>query len=145
MSTCYWMITGIGICTKKIAEHIDKKKLAHVLSEHIPDNEELLSMIKSDNYDGLNVDDYLHKKPFENLADLLCHCDDTDTITCEEDGQGNNYFYYSPSMPWHRRENEPQSREEVYARILAAVQKITTLSEEDVDNFIDDLSEPGWG
>lgn len=72
------------------------------------------------------------------IGDLLAHCDDTDTLTFCDDGDGNEYFYYPPSMPWHRTENEPDSAEEVHRRIIKAVQCLTDLSEAEIEKMIDD-------
>ena len=41
-------------------------------------------------------------------------------------------------MPWHQTDTEPQSLEEVHKRIINAVQKITSLSNEDIAKMIDD-------
>ena len=69
---------------------------------------------------------------FDNFADVLCHCDETDTLTYGDDGEGVCYFYYPPSMPWHRVANEPDSEEEVVERIIRAVQKITDMSRSEI-------------
>lgn len=41
-------------------------------------------------------------------------------------------------MPWHRRENEPRSVEEVHGRIIDAVMEVTDLSEAEIEAMIDD-------
>ena len=138
MSMCEWVVEGVGILADDIIPSIDKEKLHAMLLEQLPDDEELLAMKRTGNYADLDVDDFLYGEPFENIADLLTFCDDTDSITYGEDGEGSHYFYYPPSMPWHRAENEPESLDEVHKRIITAVKKITTLSDEAIEKMIDD-------
>ena len=137
MSVSYWMIEGVGINTDKIEESINKEKLAAMLLEQLPDDELVLDIIKKKAYDRLDVRDFLCGEPFDNLGDLLTHCDDTDSITYGDDGEGASYFYYPPSMPWHHTENEPETLEEVHRRIIRAVQTITDLSGEEIEAMID--------
>lgn len=93
----------------------------------------------------MNLDDFF--QCFEgDLGDLLCYCDDTDSLTFCDDGVGNEYFYYPPSLPWHRTDAEPDSAEEVHRRIIKAVQKLTNLTDAEIDAMIDDdLYEVGCG
>ena len=138
MSVSYWMIAGVGIDTDKVEPHLDKEKLAKMLLEQLPDDEELLEILASKQYDNLDVRDFLYGEPFENLGDLLTHCDDTDSITYGDDGESGSYFYYPPSMPWHRVPDEPETLEEVHRRIIKAVQVVTNLSDKDIETMIDD-------
>lgn len=146
MSMNYWMIEGIGLCTRDIKERIDTEKVVRFFVQQFPDDDDLLDMIAANNYSSFDMNDYLYGNGFENLADVLCHCDDTDSITFMDDGDGNCYFYYPPSMPWHHTSNEPQSEQEVIERIVRAVQKITDMTEEEIKKVIDnDLYVVGMG
>lgn len=138
MSVSYWMIEGVGINTDKIESFLDKEKLAHMLLEQLPDDEELLEMSVNKKYDRLDVREFLYGEPFDNLGDLLTHCDDTDSITYGDDGESGSYFYYPPSMPWHRTKTEPDTLEEVHRRIIRAVQVVTNLSAAEIETMIDD-------
>ena len=138
MSMCYWIIQGVGICADEIEEFINKEKLANKLLEQLPDDDELLSMVETKNYSKLDIDDFLFGCPFDNIAEVLWHCDDTDSLTYSDDGEGESYLYYPPSMPWHHTDTEPKSVEEVHKRIIDAVKKITTLSDEEISKMIDD-------
>lgn len=138
MNLSYWLIEGVGIETGKIEPFINKEKLAKLLIQQLPGEELLEEIIANENYDALDVDEFLYGNPFDNLADLLTHCDDTDTITCGNDGENGSYFYYSPSMPWHRKQNEPRTLEEVHRRIIRAVKTITDLSSKEIEKMIDD-------
>ena len=142
MSMCYWMLEGIGLDTDKIVPYLNMEKVARLLIEQ-PDSEpdiveNLKRMVESNDFSNLNIDDYLYGQPFDNLADLLTHCDDTDSITYGSDGEGSYYFYYPPSMPWEMRDTEPQSLQDVHERIIAAVQKIADLRPQEIDWMIDD-------
>lgn len=138
MSVSYWMIEGVGIDTDKIEPFLHKEKLAQMLLKQLPDDEELLEMSVNKKYDGLDVREFLYGNPFENLGDLLTHCDDTDSITYGDDGESGSYFYYPPSMPWHRTETEPCTLEEVHRRIIKAIQVVTNLSAAEIEAMIDD-------
>lgn len=142
MSMCYWMLEGIGLDTDKIVPYLNMEKVARLLIEQ-PDSEpdiveNLKRMVESNDFSNLNIDDYLYGQPFDNLADLLTHCDDTDSSTYGSDGEGSYYFYYPPSMPWEMRDTEPQSLQDVHERIIAAVQKIADLRPQEIDWMIDD-------
>ena len=138
MSMCYWMCEGVGIDTDFIREYLDKKKCIKFIREQFPSE-----TVEEEQFD---LDDYLYGNPFDHLGDLLCHCDDTNTLTYGDNGDGTKYFYYTPSYPWNRRENEPQSIKEVHERIIAAVQEICTVPSQIVEEIIDDdIYEYGCG
>lgn len=138
MSTCYWIIEGVGINTDKIAPHLDRDKLINFLAQQFPEDDDIAELYSNPRSFSFDIEDFLYGEPFENLADLLTHCDDTDTLTYGDDGEGGYYFYYPPSMPWHMRENEPQTIEEVHKRIISAVQKVTNLTDTEILDIIDD-------
>ncbi len=146
MSISFWLISGIGIDAEEIREEINTAKLVWFLTEQCPDDTELKTMLELGDFSAFDLDDYLYGCCFDNLADILCHCDETDTLTYGSDCDGRNFFYYPPSMPWDRVSNEPQSKQEVIDRIIAAVQKITDLSDEQIMKIIDtDLYVVGCG
>lgn len=146
MSMCYWMIEGIGINVDSIIPHLNKRKLIKMLEEQLPDDEDVKQWKNRRDLNAFDIDDFLYGNPFQNLADLLTHCDDTDTITYGDNGDGGVYFYYPPSMPWHHKENEPQSVKEVHKRIIDAVMKVTDLTAKEIEPMIsDDLYEYGCG
>lgn len=138
MSMSYWVIEGVGIEVSDVEPYLDGEKLCNMLCEQLPDDERLRSISERKAYNELSYYNYIHGYPFYGLADILTHCDDTDSITYGDDGEMREFFYYPPSMPWHHTENEPQTLQEVHRRIIAAVRKITTLSEQEIDDMIDD-------
>lgn len=138
MSMCYWLIEGIGIDASKLIPFIDNKKFAEFLVIQLPDNDFISEVVSQKKYDELDFEDFLHGYPFDNLADLLTFCDDTDTLVYGNDGENGYYLYYPPSMPWHRVSNEPNNVEEVHQRIIAAASSITNLSSDEIENMIDD-------
>lgn len=77
-------------------------------------------------------------EPFENLADVFTFCDDTDSLTYGDNGNGESYFYYPPSYPWERTENEPSSIAEVHERVIKAVLRLCDMTREQVETLIDD-------
>lgn len=64
----------------------------------------------------------------------------------DDNGDGEYYFFYAPSYPWGRSDNEPSSVEEVHKIINRAVLKICDIKEDEIEKLIDDdLYEIGWG
>lgn len=134
MSSVYWIIQGIGINANEIESRIDEDKALKLLYEQYPNVMDLERILQNPNFCAKKIG---HCGGFENLADALCYCDDTDTLTYAGDGEGNWYFYYPPSMPWHQTKNEPKSEEEVVARIVSAVQRLTDMSHDEIEKLID--------
>lgn len=147
MSKAYWIIEGIGLKASDIEPHIDKEKAVYFLCKHFPVETELGDMIISGNYSDFDMEEYCYNRlGFDNLASVLCYCDDTGSFTFRDDGEGNSYFYYPPSMPWYRAFNEPQSERDVIDRIVKAVQKIADMTYEEIEKLIDnDLYVVGMG
>lgn len=137
MSLSYWMIEGIGLCTNDIEPHLDDKKVVRCISEAHPDDLELKSMLLRDDYSNFDVHDYIDNGLLNNVGDLLCFCDQTDSLTFCDDGEGNVYFYYPPSMPWERSVSDPKSEEEVIQRIISAVKGLTDLQDYEIREMID--------
>lgn len=137
MSMSYWIIEGIGFNVRGIEPHINTEKAVRFFYEQFPDDPDLADMIAANDYASFDMEAFYYGNGFENFADVLCHCDDTGSIIFGDDGDGNVYFYYPPSMPWLRTDTEPQSEQEVVARIVNAVQKITDMSEDEIKEIID--------
>lgn len=131
MSMIYWMCQGIGIRTNELYPYLNQEKCACLIKKQIPDAD----IIEDDFFD---IDDFFDGEPFENLWDMLCHCDDTNTLTYGDNGDGEYYFYYVPTYPWERKENEPISIQEVHERIIDAVLCLCNMSRKDVEALIDD-------
>lgn len=138
MSVSYWVIEGVGINVNTIRPYLNKEKLVQFLTEQLPDDELVIEFKKKGACCDLNIDDFLYGDPFDNLADLLSHCDDSNSFTYGDDGESGAYLYYPPSFPWERTENEPETLEEVHRRIIKAVQRVTDLSDEEIEQMIDD-------
>lgn len=142
----FWTIEGIGFNTNKIEPFINKKKLAKVLLKQLPDDELLLEAMKGKKHCNLDIRDFLYGEPFDSLGDLLAHCDDTNSLTYGDNGNGESYFYYPPSYPWERTENEPSSIAEVHERIIKAVLCLCDMTSEQVEKLIDDdVYDYGYG
>lgn len=138
MSVSYWMIEGVGIDVEKVKPHFNNEKLAQLLAEQLPDDEIVIEIMEKGSFSDLDINDFMYGEPFDNLADLLSHCDDSNSLTYGDDGESGAYLYYPPSLPWERTENDPDTLEEVHRRIIKAVQRVTDLSDEEIDQMIDD-------
>lgn len=139
MSMDCWGVRGIGIVANKIEPYLNVDKCINLIREQT--NDEVIP--EKDDFD---IRDYLYGDLFENLGDLLCTCDDTNTLTWDDGNDWSYYFLYIPPYPWDYRENEPDSIQEVHRRIIAAIQKVCNMSEADIENLIDDdINDVYWG
>lgn len=138
MSMSYWVIDGVGMNTDKIRPYLNPKKIVRFIVEKYPGLEDLSKMVRKDDFSKFCLDEYLHGALFESLGDMLTFCDDTDCMTYAGDDDGGDYFYYPPSMPWHRWESDPQSLDDLHQRIVLAVQKVTDLSPDEILALVDD-------
>lgn len=102
--TNYWMIEGVGVAVDKVYPHLDNEKVARLLHEQFPENEEIAVIVNSGRCgdlnlnpcvysdSGVNLTDFLYGNGFDGgLGDLLCHCDDTDSLTFCDNGEGYEY------------------------------------------------------
>ena len=145
MSMDYWIISGVGIACYNIEPYVKKDKLFDFIRSQFSEKD-LKDIFPYIEYPSLSIEEIVSMSGYDNLADLLCHCDDTDSLTYGDDGEGNCYFYYPPSMPWEHTATEPKSAEEVIQRIIVAVQKITDMTSEQIKSYIDtDLHIVGMG
>lgn len=139
--TNYWIVRGYGINASDISPSVvDKDKLISFLREKFP-NEEI--------DDNLDVEDYLDwfasGEYYDNLANLLCCCDDTGLLAWAGNGDGDWYVLYMPIYPWQISESDPKTLEELQKIIVAAVQKVCNLSEEEIIELMSDINELGCG
>lgn len=127
----YFICQGVGILAEELLPFLNKQKCIEIIKKEYPDEE-----VSEADFD---IEDYFHGAPFANLAELLTFCDDTNTITYGDTGGcGTSYFYYIPSYPWERTENEPQSVDEVHERIIDAVLKLCDMPREQIEDMIND-------
>lgn len=138
MSVCYWMNQGVGIRASQLYPHLNSHKCYVAVCQQLQDEE-----IDENEFE---LEDYLYGEPFQNLGDFMCHLDNTNVMTYGDNGDGEYYFYYAPSYPWERLDNEPLSLTEVHERIVDAVVKVTDLTRKQADALIDDdIYEYGCG
>ena len=137
MSTEYWICNGIGINVEYILPRLDKKKCMKFIESQIDGVE-----IEEKEFD---INKFIEYPFFDNIADMLTYCDDTDTLTYTDNGEGTYYFLYEPSYPWLRLPKEPETREEVYENIIKAVRKITNMQSYEIRELIEDIYDWGCG
>lgn len=132
MSMEYWMIEGVGVCVSDLRPCINADKFLNFLKEQrldepIPEDEDVESYIDDCIFD------------LDGIGSTFCLCDKTGALTYCDNGGGEDYLYYPPSMPWERDENEPKTLEEVHEILVNAIQCLTDLTKEQIENdFIDD-------
>lgn len=143
--TSYWLINGIGLDCCVIEPYVNRKKLLDFIRSQLSEKD-LKDIFPYIEDTSLDIEEIVSMSGYDDFADLLCQCDDTDSLTYGNDGEGGCYFYYPPSMPWHHTKTEPKSEEEVIQRIVSAVQKITDMTYDQVRSYIDtDLYIVGMG
>lgn len=129
MSMACWMIRGVGLDTREIEPYLNRVKIEMLIREQFP-NDQI-------DYQR-DIDTLLYDEcAFDNLAEVLCCCDDSGTMTYDSDRDGGVYFLYPPTFPWDRRGNEPKSVDEVINNIIKAVQKITNMTSVEVRDIVD--------
>lgn len=131
MSMTHWMIEGVGVCVSDLRPCINADKFLDFLKEQrldtpIPEGKDVESYI-DDWIERLNV-----------LGNVFCLCDATATLTYCDNGEGDCYLYYPPSMPWERSENEPETLEEVHEILVNTIQRLTDLTKEQIENVLID-------
>lgn len=127
----YFICQGIGISAEELFPFLDKQKCITTIKRLHPE-----AKVSEADFD---IEDWIFGMPYDSLAELLTFCDDTNTITYGDTGGcGTSYFYYIPSYPWERTENEPQSVDEVHERIIDAVLKLCDMPREQIEDMIND-------
>ena len=122
MSRDYWAIEGYGINTEDIMQYVNKDKVIGHLKRLIPN-----AIFEEDIFD----DDVFCGDPYSNFAEFLCELDETETMSWNDDANGESYFLYEPRYPWHIKENDPKSYEEAEEIILNVLNKVCDI---DMDN-----------
>ena len=138
MSMVHWVCDGIGIRTNELYPYLNKNKCINFICKQVPN-----AKIDADSFD---IDQFFDGNPFENLGDMLCHADDTNTLTFDTDGQGEYYFYYRPLYPWQMTDKDPVSLQEVHERIIDCVLCLCDMSRLEAESFIDNaIYDYGFG
>lgn len=130
MSTCYWMIEGIGILTNRLIPFLDKVKYTELIKKEFS-----FSLTEEQLLEDL---DY--------VAEALCKCDDTQTLAHSFNEDGENFLFYPKSFSWERRKKEPDCIADVHKNIIDAVLCLCNMTREQVEEMIDDsIYEVGCG
>ena len=53
--TNYWLIEGVGVAVDKVYPHLDNEKVARLLHEQFPENEEIAVIVNSGRCGDLNL------------------------------------------------------------------------------------------
>lgn len=134
---CHWIVSGVGIQLDDLP--LNNQKCLALYKEVLPD-------IPVEDETAFDIRDYLNCNPFEGIKNLFYYADKKDVLICDSDGEGNNYLYYPPTMPWERRTNDPETLLEAHDIIREAVKNLTDLSDSEIEALInDDLYEYGCG
>lgn len=145
MSTCTWVIEGVGIPFSKVLPNIalDKFIAGVERCSHKAEREiEALREEIATNYHA-SVEEFIAETEDEFAARMLTvgallFGDEHQSLVYSTDTEAEGYIYYPPSMPWERKEDEPTSIEEVHDRIVKAVQSVANMDEADILSLIDD-------
>lgn len=80
MSMSYWMIEGIGLNVQDIKPYINMEKAVRFFYGLFPNDPDLADLIAANDYASFDLETFYQGNGFENLADVLCHCDDTSSL-----------------------------------------------------------------
>lgn len=90
--------------------------------------------------------EYMYGNPFENFADVLTHCDDSDSRHSVMMVRAAITYITLRLCRGGSEKMSPGSLDEVHDRIVAAVQKVTDMKREEILWLInDDLFVVGCG
>ena len=137
MSVLRWPIIGYGVTIDDISRYININKVGYELQRLLPNdniniNENLL---ESDLFNG---------DPYCYFAEFLCDLTDTKWFNYDTDGEGREFFFYPATYPWQRQDNEPKSEEDVDKEIVAILNKVCDLPDNETYP-IEYIEETGWG
>ena len=134
MSSSYSATIGIGINAKELIDYINPQKCIDFIS--VLTEGKIKPELK-----GFDINDYLCRDicNIDSFAELLTYCDETGVLLYSIDNEESREFLlYSPSYPWERCEDEPESIEDVHKLIIKTVKVICDLSDEEIEKLIDD-------
>ena len=144
-------IRGYGICCEDFREKIVPEKVFALLKEKEPNKSpELLAQweeeykLDADSFDLCEIVDRFCTD-YCNLADLFSKADPTGQLSVDDNpNAGRSYLFCQAVMPWEAAASPFQTGSDVEEAIIAAVQKLTDLSAEEVLEYIDDIWDGGW-
>lgn len=130
----YWVIRGVGICADDVV--LNDLKLRTFLLEQFRDDMDTINEINR--METIDINAFLYGEPYSNIAELLTECDDTGTMTYDDDGEGYSYFLFAPRMPWEFKNGMPMTIDQCHDIIVRAVQKVSDMTREQILGIIDD-------
>ena len=134
MSMEYWVIQGVGLCAEDV--QLSETKLRAFLLEQFRDDTDTIEEINS--MDTIDLNRFLYGEPYSNLGELLTVCDDTGTMTYDDNGDCYSYFLFAPRMPWEFKNGTPMTIDQCHDIIVRAVQRVSDMSREQILALIDD-------
>ena len=66
-------------------------------------------------------------------------------MTYEDDGQGVAYFLYMPPYPWHAKQTEPKSINELKDYIISILRNVYDATYEQLNKYIEFINTVGCG
>jgi len=136
MSVSYWGIVGYGVCIDNLYKYLDHEKINKIvrkLNLHYTFDDDVLE------------DDTFEGAVYDCFAEFLCDLDDDNIFNWDDDGNGRSFFLYMPSYPWQRKENEPQTLNQVRDRMVKLLKIVCDASSEDLYNTLGYISDWGCG
>lgn len=137
MSVSYWGIVGYGVLIDDIMPFIDNELVNVEVRERNKDIE-----FKEDVFD----DDTFYGDPYTNFGEFLCELDKTNTLTWDDAGNcERTYLLYEPQYPWHLKDNEPESYEDIEERIYNVIKQVGKVTQEEIHKLCYNISDAGCG
>lgn len=146
-------IRGYGIRCEDIKDNIVPEKVFSLLKESVgKDSEEKMRCLSAledeykntNNFDINEIVDYFCTN-YCHLAELFAVADETGNLSTDNNSDaGNSYLFCPAVLPWEASEQHFKTEEDVNDAIIAAVQKLTDLSAEEILHHIDDVYDGGY-
>lgn len=143
-TTTTTVTTGIGLKVKNITPYFVKSKVIREILDQVGEfidaeyANELRRIYRTGRDEKVVTEDVIYQAGYNSSAEFLMWCDVSDIISCGKDLSGDECVFFARSMPWERVENEPESIDEVYSRIVEMVQRVTNMTADQIADLIID-------
>lgn len=135
MSVCYWTVEGVGFRVDDILPRIVPEKYLAELNKALPGHEEDFVWDGNGEFDPTDYCGY--SSDYESVGELLCSFDEGNYDFARGTYEDEEYVYLPPIMPWQVQESSPKSLDETCDRLCKMVQRITDMTEAEIQEIID--------
>lgn len=148
MSMHYGAVYGYGIAVDGLGDRIVSDKFVKFAKEKGLWLDEYDDRIDSDYIDSTLILDCLETY-YMSLEEMFADVDETGLLDYDSGMENGGYLLYYPSYPWSNNcwtlAKPPETREQVDDAIVKAIQKLTDLTEDEIESRIGYISDAYYG